>query len=183
MAKRTFTVPKTMSTSVKATFSPAAAEIPAVPAEHKLLSGAEKQALLKIQGDQYAETELAMQEIVSKRKDLAEDLGKKAPSPEVAQALLDRMVAVQAANRKAQLLAAYIDQEEALINHEVATFLNGTATNIEFFAGDSPHMADRYSRVLDVVRQRRQAISDGIARAKAAKTEPALAKPDAAKIA
>jgi hypothetical protein len=84
-------------------------------------------------------------------------------------ALFERMVAAREANRKAQALAAYTEEQEALANHEVMDHLGDVVSSIEFFASKNPSVAERYPAALTVIRQRREAIAAGIARSKAGK--------------
>ena len=53
------------------------------------------------------------------------------------------------------------------------SYLNGVAEDIEHLTRKTPQLAHRYDKVLTVVRQRREAVAAGIARAKAQKpSEP-----------
>jgi hypothetical protein len=81
----------------------------------------------------------------------------------------ERMLAAREANRKAQALAAYTEEQEALANHAVIGHLNAASGDIEHMAQRNPQIAERYEKVLAVVVQRREAIVAGIARAKASK--------------
>jgi hypothetical protein len=82
-----------------------------------------------------------------------------------------RMLAAREANRKAQALAAYTDEQEAMANHAVAGHLDAASRDIEHVAVRNPQIAERYSRVLTIMAQRRDAITTGIARANASKAE------------
>ena len=73
---------------------------------------------------------------------------------------------------KAQALAAYSDEQEALANHAVMGHLNATCNDFSHMARRDPQLATRYEKVLAVSVQRGEAIAAGIARAKASKAEP-----------
>ena len=143
--------------------------IPAVPEGERQLDGAARQGLLKIAAEQRAEVDQAMEQLWAKRFDIAADLGTLRPDAELGKALNERMIAAREANRKAQALAAYTEQQEALANHAVIGHINVASGDIEHMAQKNPQIAARYDRVLAVGVQRREAIAAGIARAKASK--------------
>lgn len=158
---------------LKSTELPASHSLPAVPEAHKFMDGATRQGLLKIASDQRAEIDQAMEQLWTDRAAIAKDLGTLAPDADKGAALDARMLAAREANRKAQALAAYTDEQEALANHAVLGHLNTAAADIEHMAQKNPQIAARYAKVLAVVVQRREAIVAGMARAKASKaTEP-----------
>ena len=144
--------------------------LPAVPEGNKPLEGTARQALLKVAADQRAEVDQAMEQLWSKRAELTQDLGTLAPDADNGKALAARMLAAREANRKAQALAAYTEEQEALANHAVVGHLNAVSADIEHMTQRNPQIAARYEKVLTVVAQRRDAIAAGIARAKANKT-------------
>ena len=150
---------------------PSLVVIPAVPDDAEPMDGAARQALLKIASDQRAEVDQAMEELWSKRAELAQDLGTLTPDTDWGKVLYDRMILAREANRKAQALAAYTEEQEALANHAVMGHLNTAAGDIEHMAQKIPGIAGRYEKVLIVGVQRREAIVAGIARAKATKGE------------
>ena len=150
---------------------PSPATIAAVPEGFKVLEGSARQALLKVPAEQEAEVDLAMVQLWEKRETLAADLGTLAPDAAKGKALEERMHAAREANRKAQALAAYTEEQEALANHAVAGHLNLASRDIEHMAERNPQIAERYPRVLAVVAQRRDAIVVGIARSKASRAE------------
>ena len=143
--------------------------IPAVPEGERPLDGAARQGLLKIAAEQRAEVDQAMEQLWAKRFDIAADLGTLRPDADLGKALNERMLAAREANRKAQALAAYTEQQEALANHAVIGHINVASGDIEHMAQKNPQIAARYDRVLAVGVQRREAIAAGIARAKASK--------------
>ncbi len=149
---------------------PEAAAIPAVPEGDRPLDGAVRQSLLKIAAEQRAEVDQAMEQLWDKRFELAADLGTLMPDAELGKALNERMLAAREANRKAQALAAYCEQQEALANHAVIGHINVASGDIEHMAQKNPQIASRYARVLAIGVQRREAIAAGIARAKASKS-------------
>ncbi len=151
---------------------PSAGAVPAVPEGFKVMDGTARQALLKVPAEQRAEVDQAMEQLWSERVLIAKDLGTLAPDADKGKALEERMLAAREANRKAQALAAYTDEQEAMANHAVAGHLNAASRDIEHMAERNPQIAERYSRVLTVVAQRRDAIATGIARAKASKADP-----------
>ena len=158
---------------LKSTELPAHDSLPAVPEAHKFMDGATRQGLLKIASDQRAEIDQAMEQLWTDRASIAKDLGTLAPDADEGAVLNARMLAAREANRKAQALAAYTDEQEALANHTVLGHLNTAAADIEHMAQKNPQIAARYARVLAVVVQRREAIVAGMARAKANKaTDP-----------
>ncbi len=79
------------------------------------------------------------------------------------------MLATREINRKVQALAAYTEEQEALANHAVMGYLNATSGDVEHMARRNPQIAARYEKVLTVSIQRREAITAGMARAKASK--------------
>lgn len=143
--------------------------IPSVPEGYRPIDGPAKQALLKVQGDQRAEVDQALDQLWAQRAELAKDLGTLAPDADKGRALHEHMNAAREANRKAQALAAYTDDEESQANHSVMAYLNEVAGDIEHMATKNPQISARYDKVTTVIKQRRAAIADGIARAKAAK--------------
>jgi hypothetical protein len=148
---------------------PDPAAIPGVPEGDKPLDGAARQALLKVPAEQRAEVDQAMEQLWSQRVEIAKDLGTLAPDADKGKALEARMLAARAANSKAQALAAYTEEQEALANHAVVGHLNAASGDIEHMAQKNPQIAARYEKVLTVVAQRRDAIAAGMARAKASK--------------
>jgi hypothetical protein len=150
---------------------PSPGGVPAVPEGFKIMDGAARQALLKVPAEQRAEVDQAMEQLWSERAVIAKDLGTLAPDADKGKALEERMLAAREANRKAQALAAYTDEQEAMANHAVAGHLNAASRDIEHMAERNPQIAARYSKVLTVVAQRRDAIATGIARAKASKAD------------
>jgi hypothetical protein len=150
---------------------PSPVTIAAVPEGFKVMEGAARQALLKVPAEQEAEVDLAMVQLWEKRATLAVDLGTLAPDAAKGKALEERMHAAREANSKAQALAAYTEEQEALANHAVAGHLNLASRDIEHMAERNPQIAERYPKVLTVVAQRRDAIAVGIARSKASKAE------------
>ncbi len=144
--------------------------IPMVPEGSEPMDGAARQALLKIASDQRAEVDQAMEQLWSKRTELAQDLGTLTPDPDWGKVIYERMISTREANRKAQALASYTEEQEALANHAVMGYLNTAAGDIEHMAQKNPQIATRYEKVLAVGIQRREAIAAGIARAKATKS-------------
>ena len=151
---------------------PAVQAIPAVPEGEKPLDTAGKQTLLKLAMEQRAEVDQALEELWQKRAQVAQDLGTLAPNAEHGQALYARMTESREVHRAAAALAAYTGDQELLANHGALSYLNEVAGDIEHMAQKNPQVAARYSKVLAVASQRREAIAAGIARAKAAKGEP-----------
>lgn len=147
-------------------------EIPGVPEGDKLMDGAAKNALLKAPTEQLAEIDQAMEQLWEKRAQIAQDLGTLAPDADKGRALQERMSAAREANRKAQALAAYTEENEALANHAVLSHLNSVSGDVAHMAQRNPQIATRYEKVLAVSLQRGEAIAAGIARAKASKGEP-----------
>jgi hypothetical protein len=148
------------------------AGIPGVPQGYKPMEGLAKNALLKVASEQRAEVDQAMVELWEERAAIARDLGTLAPDADKAKALFERMIAAREANRKAQALAVYSDEQEALANHAVMGHLNATCNDFSHMAQRDPQIATRYEKVLAVSVQRGEAIAAGIARAKANKAEP-----------
>ena len=144
--------------------------LPAVPEGFKPLEGIARQALLKVAAEQRAEVDQAMEQLWGKRAELAQDLGTLAPDAGKGKALEARMLAARETNRKAQALATYTEEQEALANHAVVGHLNAVSGDIEHLAQRNPQIAGRYEKVLTVVAQRRDAIAAGMARARASKT-------------
>jgi hypothetical protein len=147
-------------------------KIPAVPAGAAALPGGERQALLKVPADQRAEVDQAMQQVWDRRAELSADLGTLAPDAQAGKAIHDRMHQAQKANAKAQALAAFTQDQELLAGHDVMSYLNGVAEDVEHLLRKTPQLAERYDKVLTVVRQRREAIAAGIARAKGKPSDP-----------
>jgi hypothetical protein len=148
------------------------AAIPGVPAGYKPMEGAAKNALLKVPSEQRAEVDQAMVQLWDERAAIARDLGTLAPDADKGKALHERMIAAREANRKAQALAVYSDEQEALANHAVMGHLNSTSNDVDHMAQRDPQIAARYEKVLAVSIQRGEAIAAGIARAKASKADP-----------
>ena len=126
--------------------------------------------MLKIPTDQHAEVDQAMEELWGQRDDLGKDLGALAPNPDEGKALHQRLRAAQRANTKAQALASFTAEQEMLAGHAVMNYVNSVADDIEHMMKKNPQLAERYVKVLTVVKQRRAAVAAGIARAKAKKT-------------
>lgn len=148
------------------------AGIPGVPQGYKPMKGLAKNALLKVASEQRAEVDQAMVELWEERVAIARDLGTLAPDAEKGKALHERMIAAREANRKAQALAVYSDEQEALANHAVMGHLNATCNDFSHMARRDPQLATRYEKVLAVSVQRGEAIAAGIALAKANKGAP-----------
>jgi len=166
----------TVHASLKSAVLLDASVVPRVPEGYKPLAAPVRLGALKVYADQRAETDQAMHQIWENRAQLAKDLGLLAPDTGAAKELLDRMVAARELNRKAQAFAAYADDQEALANHAVMTYLNEVVADIEHVASKNPQVAERYPAALTVIAQRRDAIVAGIARSKAAKSaEPPTA--------
>jgi hypothetical protein len=148
---------------------PAASGIPSVPKGFTALSGPERQALLKIPAEQRAEVDQALEELWEKKAQLAKDLAHLAPDAERGNALFGWMKQAREVNAQVKLLGDYTDDQEALANDGVMRHINDAAEEIEHAARKNPALTTRYAKVLRVVEQRRQAVSDGIARSKAQK--------------
>ena len=161
---------KPTPTVLKAGELPSLVIIPVVPDGTEPMDGAARQALLKIAADQRAEVDQAMEQLWSKRSEIAQDLGTLTPDTDWGKVLYERMISAREANRKAQALAAYTEDQEALANHAVMGHLNTAAGDIEHMVQKNPQIAARYEKVLAVGVQRREAIAAGIARAKASKS-------------
>jgi hypothetical protein len=82
------------------------------------------------------------------------------------------MIAAREASRKAAALAVYSDEQEALANHELMTYLNATCKDVFHMSERDPQIATRYEKVLAVSIQRGESIAAGIARSKANKGDP-----------
>ncbi len=145
--------------------------IPGVPQEYKPMEGLAKNALLKVQSDQRAEVDQAMEQLWDKREAIASDLGTLAPKADKGKALHERMIAAREASRKAAALAVYSDEQEALANHELMTYLNATCKDVFHMSERDPQIATRYEKVLAVSIQRGESIAAGIARSKASKAD------------
>lgn len=154
-----------------------AESVPAVPKSFKPLDGASRQSLLKIFADQRAETDAALHEICDKQAELTADLGTLAPDSKVTKELLDRMIAARALNKKAQALAIYADEQEALANHAVMVHLNSVVADVEHMASRKPGITEHYEKVLAVTTQRSEAIIAGMARSKASTSNNTQATP------
>lgn len=146
--------------------------IPGVPQGFKPMEGLAKNALLKVPAEQEAEIDQAMVELWDEREAVARDLGTLAPKADVGKALHERMLAARQANSKAQALAVYSEEQEALANHAVMTYLNATCKDINHMAERDPQIATTYEKVLRVSVQRRESIAAGMARSKANKGDP-----------
>ncbi|MFO0586950.1 MAG: hypothetical protein U0441_05400 [Polyangiaceae bacterium] len=155
------------------------ASVPVVPKSFKPLDGASRQSLLKIFADQRAETDAALSEICGKQEEMSADLGTLAPDTKVTKELLDKMVAARELNKKAQALAVYADEQEALANHAVMVHLNSVVADIEHMASRKPGITEHYEKVLAVTTQRSEAIIAGMARSKATTTNTTAPTPAA----
>lgn len=163
-------VPAPMILTAGAVAHPAA--IPGVPEGYKPMAGAAKNALLKLQSEQRAEVDQAMVTLWDERAVVAQDLGTLAPKADKGKALHERMIAAREANRKAQALAVYSDEQEALANHEVLAYLNAACKDINHMAERDPQIATRHEKVLAASVQRGESIAAGIERSKANKGDP-----------
>ena len=154
---------------------PKPAQIPNVPDGVTALRGDEKQALLKVPANQRAEVDQAMQQLSAKGEELATDLGTLAPDAAEGKALIERMHAAREVNAKVQALAAFTDEQEMLAGHAVMAYVNAVADDIEHLMRKTPQLGERYDKVMTVVRQRREAVAAGMARAKAEKASEPVA--------
>jgi hypothetical protein len=145
-------------------------KIPAVPSGVAALPGTDRQSLLKVPADQRAEVDQAMEQVWNRRAELSADLGTLAPDAQAGKVLHDRMHEARKVNARAQALAAFTQDQELLAGHDVMNYLNGVADDVEHLLPKTPQLAERYDKVLTVVRQRREAIAAGMARAKTAKS-------------
>ena len=112
--------------------------------------------------------------------DVSADLGNLAPDPRRARSLRARMDRIRAAKVKAESFTVWINDQEDIVNHDAMTFIDEVAGDIRHLAQKRPQIATRYPHILAIAEQRSQSISDGMARARAARdAEAAKHKADA----
>ncbi|MEI7892953.1 MAG: hypothetical protein WCI05_07670 [Myxococcales bacterium] len=163
-----------------------AASIPAAPRGVTPFDAAGKQRLLKMTETQRSEVLGALDEVAVKGPKLKEDLGRYAPDPSEAQLHVQKLEAARSATLKAEALASYSRDVEASANHDAMTYLLAVKTELlHIVQNHDAQLATEYPRVTALVEQRRDAILEGRARAKAEPAEgvatPAATAPVAPK--
>ncbi len=145
--------------------------IVAAPVNYLAIPPDVKHALLKIADDEVSEARDALDECAGKGALLQEDLGKRTPPAEQAAALRDEMEGAHSARVKSEKIATYNADKEAVLFHDIRTFLGRVERNLMHEAEDNPAVLDQYPKVVKYMRQRADAISSGMARARAAKQD------------
>lgn len=138
--------------------------IPAVPKGFRATEpDARNRRLRKIAGDHRAECRDALREAVD--RDLKEDLGKHAPDPARAPALLDRLTTTGALVTATAALAAYAREMEQIALSDALVFLEAEHRELIHALEHEPSLAPRYAAVRALFSARGAAISNGLARA------------------
>ncbi|HEX2574496.1 MAG TPA: hypothetical protein VH877_33425 [Polyangia bacterium] len=147
--------------------------LPSPPDEFRLTPADDKRSMLKIPETQRAEYLASLSEAADKGPKLQVDLGRFAPPAEQAGAILQRANIVRAGKRRAQSLLSYYEELEDINNHDAMTFLSKVRGEFEHTAERLPQLKDEYPALVTLIGQRRDAILEGRARARAAEQTPA----------
>jgi len=113
-----------------------------------------------------AELLVALDEVISRKATYHAELGDLAPDPAQAEALRPRLSALRESVVAVDSLAAFLHEMEEIAVSDAADFLQSVTEEVEHRARKKTELAMAYSRVLHIAEQRRQLISNGIARAK-----------------
>jgi hypothetical protein len=144
-------------------------DIYSVPDEYEPMTLADKQPLLKVYDQQRAEVGTALRDVVLLAESLKADLGPLAPDIAMAASLDQRLSLIHQVRIKSELLATWVNDQEDILGHDTMTYLNQTAADIEHMATRRPQIITRYESILAISTQRRQAIADGLSRARETK--------------
>ena len=148
------------------------------PSGYVPIAGDEKSNFRHVPANQWAETKDALEECATKGAALKTELGQFAPAAEMAGLLRAQLVEARTANLKAQENAAYCSDKEDVAGNDAMLYLDRVQTNLENAEVHVPGIAKKYPAMMALIEQRKKAIVDGIARAKAEKaaTEAAAKK-------
>ncbi len=113
-----------------------------------------------------AELLVALDEVIARKATYRGELGDLAPDPEQAETLRPRLASLRESVEAADALAAFLHELEEIAYSDTAEFVQAVTEEIEHRARKKPELELAYSRVLYIAGQRRQLITEGIARAR-----------------
>jgi hypothetical protein len=112
-------------------------------------------------------------------RDLREDLGKHAPDPKRAPALLERLIRSEQLVIDTQRLVAYAREMDRLALSDAYLFLNAEKDLLEGLLKHEPELESRYPKLQKLFAARSGAIVEGMIRAKEATVQAPADKPPA----
>ena len=122
-----------------------------------------------------AELLAALDEVIARKASYREELGDLAPDPGQAETLRPRLASLRESVEAADALAAFLHELEEIAYSDAAEFVQAVTEELQHRARKKPELELAYSRVLNIAEQRRQLITEGIARARDRKDSPAPA--------
>jgi hypothetical protein len=145
--------------------SPDAAKVPVPPSAYRPTDPeVRKRRLRRLSAELRSEAGDALREAT--KRDLKADLGKHAPDPTRAPALLERMTASGQFVAAVQSLLAYAREIDQIAMSDVLIFLEAENKELVHALDHEPALASRYTALQQVFASRAGAIAEGMARAK-----------------
>ncbi len=122
-----------------------------------------------------AELLAALDEVIERKATYRGELGDLAPDPGQAETLRPRLASLRESVEAADALAAFLHELEEIAYSDAADFVQAVTEELAHRTRKKPELELAYSRVLNIAEQRRQLITEGIARARDRKDSPAPA--------
>ena len=145
--------------------SPDAAKVPVPPSAYRPTDPeVRKRRLRRLSAELRSEAGDALREAT--KRDLKADLGKHAPDPTRAPALLERMTASGQFVAAVQSLLAYAREIDQIAMSDVLIFLEAENKELVHALDHEPALAARYTALQQLFTARAGAIAEGMARAK-----------------
>jgi hypothetical protein len=138
--------------------------LPATPKPFQALTGDDQGGLRKVAKEDEAEIQQALAQIAGRGAELKNDLGKNAPDPERAAALVERLKANRAARTKLASLLSYVEDSNAVALHDAVLLVNEVKLLLEPNLKRDATLEETYSEVLEYSELVGQKISEGRAR-------------------
>lgn len=113
-----------------------------------------------------AELLVALDEVIARKASYRSELGDLAPDPVQAEALRPRLGTLRESVEAVDALSACLHELEEIALSDAAEFVQGVTDEVVHRQAKKPSLATAYARVLHIAEQRRQLITEGIARAK-----------------
>ncbi len=155
--------------------SPDAAKVPVPPSAYRPTDpDVRRRRLRRLAAELRSEAGDALREAA--KRDIKADLGKHAPDPARAPALLERMTSTGEFVNAVQTLLAYAREVDQIAMSDVLIFLEAANKELVHALDHEPALATRYAALQQLFAARAGAIAEGMARAKdeaaAEKTPP-----------
>ena len=150
------------------------AAIPPVASTYGGIPADEMSQLLKMEGKQYAENDGALSELIAKGDTkLKADLGNSTPSVATLKALQENLRASIRSKALLEKAAAFAADKNSVVQNDVRAALRKAEKNLLHEMEDQPGLAAEYKALKTILDQRSEAVTAGIAAAKAkTKAEP-----------